>query len=88
MKKLVVLTALIVAVTAVAIGAASFQGLWMTADATKVSDRAIPGPMRLKIPRLSPCATSIFHRAWNQTWSAPEGPTGSISPAKSRESPV
>ena len=49
MKKLVVLTALIVAVTAVAIGAASFQGPWMTADATKVSDY-VPNVVDLYLP--------------------------------------
>ena len=49
MKKLVVLTALIVAVIAVAIGAASFQGPWMTADATKVSDY-VPNVVDLYLP--------------------------------------
>ena len=49
MKKLITLTALIVAITVVAIGAASFRGPWMTPDAPEASDY-VPNAVDLYLP--------------------------------------
>lgn len=49
MKKLVTLTALIVAIAAVAIGAASFRGPWVTPDTDQVSEY-VPNVVDLYLP--------------------------------------
>ena len=49
MKKLVTLTALIVAIAAVAIGAASFRGPWVMPDTDEVSEY-VPNVVDLYLP--------------------------------------
>ena len=96
MKKLITLTALIIAITAVAIGAASFQGPWMMPDTTKVSDY-VPNAVDLYLPSNPTTGyswtyeiedMSISHRVWDQTWSVQAERTGSTFQENSRVPPV
>ena len=98
MKKLVTLTALIVAIAAVAIGAASFRGPWVTPDTDEVSEY-VPNVVDLYLPSNpttgyswtyeieDPSIVSLrdeyFSQSMDQTSSGQAEHTGSISPESS-----